>query len=225
MVLSWNLYSDVELITNLTVEDLTFDSDSILVRLPKRSPTSSASESLSEEYEYCRVYANPIDDRLCPVVALGYSLWHHDFHRRLFPGDNQHQRFAPLLKKLVERETMFAVPGKVVVLNPGWLGPSSFWKGAKKRACCDPLAYGYDYDSSVFQKLHNIPAVTECQRLGSGLPLGGLDAPPAHFSKADTLPREIVRKRVGDDLTTECEDALILCLAASANTLLLHRQM
>lgn len=60
MVLSWNLCRDVELITNLTVEDLTFDNDSILVRLPKRSPASSASGTPYEEYEYCRVYANPI---------------------------------------------------------------------------------------------------------------------------------------------------------------------
>lgn len=210
MVLSWSIHRDPALIARLTVDDLTFDSDSVLVRIPKRK-THNATE---EQFEYCRVYAIPACVWICPVLAIAIALFTQEKgEKSLFPGENQHQRFLPLLKDLLEPDKDFWYA--VEDISAGWLGAASFWKGAKKRAGFDNSSFFSGYDHPSFLHFHKVPNLEECQRLGMGLALRSIDSAPPHFSprKDDTKAREFLKDFFGEVPTAQ-EDALLLLLAS-----------
>lgn len=109
LTLEWNLIARSDNVVNLSVRDLEWRDDSLIVYL-KRSKTDQ--EGVNGRTPY-HLYANPLSPHLCVVLSLSTyvlcspGLLESD-HQLLFPAQFQYNRYSKLLQRVIsENEQEF----------------------------------------------------------------------------------------------------------------------
>ena len=129
LTLEWNLMARADSIINLSLNDLQWSDDALLVFL-RRTKTDQEGSNGKKPYH---LYANPIDPCLSIVLSLGVYLLSNPGilmnspGARLFPAEFQYNRYSQILGKIISdnREEFERIGVKV-----GSIGTHSARKGA-----------------------------------------------------------------------------------------------
>ncbi len=128
LTLEWNLIARADNIVNLSVSDLEWSDDSLIIFL-KRSKTDQEGQNGKTPYH---LYANPTAPHLSVTLSLGNYLLSNpglllNESGKLFPAEFQYNRYAQLLGRVIkENEAEFARIG----VKAGTIGTHSARKGA-----------------------------------------------------------------------------------------------
>ena len=127
LTLEWNLIARSDNIVNLSVSDLEWNDDALIIYL-KRSKTDQEGNNGKTPYH---LYANPLAPHLSVVLALGNYLVTNPGvlkqDSKLFPAEYQYNRYSQLLARIIkENQDEFARIG----VKSGSIGTHSARKGS-----------------------------------------------------------------------------------------------
>jgi hypothetical protein len=126
-VLQWNLIARVDSVAKICYQHLQWKDDTLLVGIPRHKGDQDGSSARS-----VRIFANPLEPLICPILALGVQLLSRGSTREnlIFEGGNQDDRYTATLREvlshLTDAEKLRVAHGE----RPGDIGSHSLRKGA-----------------------------------------------------------------------------------------------
>jgi len=128
MILTWNLICRASNTFQVCLDHMEWSEDSLCVFFSQMKNDQCAERPRDPRH----IYANPLHPEICGILALGIYWSCYTFEEgevRLFPGNNQYERFRKILSRMVVLENV-ALELERRAIDPQSLGTHSMRKGA-----------------------------------------------------------------------------------------------
>ena len=129
LTIEWNLMARSDNVVHLSVEHIEWCGDCLVFYFA----TTKTDQNGEKQRLPWHVYSNPAAPHICPVLAFSkYVLSHpgvlqNDARNKLFPGDNQYNRFLKIFHQVVEKHSSEIL---ALGVDPNDLGSHSTRKGS-----------------------------------------------------------------------------------------------
>ena len=128
MILTWNLVCRASNTFHVCLDHMEWSEDALCIFFSQMKNDQCAERPRDPRH----IYANPLNPEICGILALGIYWCCYMFEEaevRLFPGNNQYERFRKILSRMVLLENV-AVELERRAIDPASLGTHSMRKGA-----------------------------------------------------------------------------------------------